>query len=477
MGWGSSMPSTFWHFFFTILGTMFLVGILIMPFTLFVAATIVRQRRSPASSVTWLLTILFMPLIGIPLFWLFGTRKIDRIARNKPPVELTPQDPVGPDAAHPAMARAAADLGSQGITSGNTLKIHANGEEAFADLIALIDGAQKSISIETYELKGDETGNAIVERLIARAGAGIEVRLLIDGFGSFYVPRRLLRRLRRAGGKTAFFLPIWRITLLNRSNLRDHRKIAVFDKTRVFAGGRNLADEYLGPRPNPKRWADLSFVLEGPAAAHYEEIFRYDWAFATREKLPPTTEPVKIAPTSGNAVLQVVPSGPDVADDSIFAGMLSLIFAARQRLWIVTPYFIPNEMLAEALQIANQRGVDVRVIVPEKSDQVLVDLARGPYLRDLQALGSIPLLYTPSMIHGKAVLIDDVAAAIGSANFDSRSMFLNFEVTSVIHSAPEVRAVEAWIKTLMAETRSMEGKVSRDRDTIEGVARLVTPML
>ena len=148
---------------------MFLVGILIMPFTLFVAATIVRQRRSPASSVTWLLTILFMPLVGIPLFWLFGTRKIDRIARTKPPVELTPQDAAGPDAAHPAMMRAAADLGSQGITRGNALKFHSNGEEAFADLMALIDRAQKSISIETYELKGDETGKAIVDRLIARA--------------------------------------------------------------------------------------------------------------------------------------------------------------------------------------------------------------------------------------------------------------------------------------------------------------------
>jgi cardiolipin synthase A/B len=471
------MPSSFWHFFFTILGTIFLVGILITPFTLFVAATIVRQRRSPASSVTWLLTILLMPLIGIPLFWLFGTRKIERIARNKPPVELTTQDAAGPGAAHPEMARAVADLGSQGITRGNALKFHANGEEAFADLIALIDGAQKSISIETYELKGDETGRAIVDRLVARAGAGVEVRLLVDGFGSFYVPRRLLRKLRRAGAKTAFFLPIWRITLLNRSNLRDHRKIAVFDKVRVFAGGRNLANEYLGAKPDPKRWADLSFVLEGPAAGHYEEIFRYDWAFATREQLPPMKDPMKIAPGAGNAIIQVVPSGPDVTDDSIFAGMLSLIFAARQRVWIVTPYFIPSEMLAEALQIAIQRGVDVRVIVPEKSDQVLVDLARGPYLRDLQALGSIPLFYMPGMIHGKAVLIDDVAAAIGSANFDSRSMFLNFEVTSVIHSAPEVSAVEAWIKTLMAETRSMEGKVSRGRDTLEGVARLVTPML
>jgi cardiolipin synthase A/B len=169
------MPSSFWSFFFTIVGTIFLVGILIMPFTLFVAATIVRQRRSPASSVTWLLTILFMPLVGIPLFWLFSSRKINQIARTKPRVELTIRDAVGTEAAHSAMSQAAADLGSQGITRGNTMKFHANGEEAFADLTALIDGAQKSISIETYELKGDETGKAIVDRLIARAGAGVEV--------------------------------------------------------------------------------------------------------------------------------------------------------------------------------------------------------------------------------------------------------------------------------------------------------------
>jgi len=471
------MPGSFWSFFFTIVGTILLVGILMMPFTMLVAAAIVRQRRSPASSVTWLLTILFLPLIGIPLFWLFGSRKIDQIARNKPRVQLAPQDAAGPGAAHPAMLQAAADLGSQGITSSNTLKFHANGEEAFADLMALIDGAQESISIETYVLKGDETGRAIVDRLIARAGQGIEVRLLVDGFGSFYVPRRYLRKLRRAGAKTAFFLPIWRITRLNRSNLRDHRKIAVFDKARVFAGGRNLADEYLGAKPNPERWADLSFVLEGPAGAHYDEIFRYDWAFATGEKLAPMTGPIQLAAGPGNAIIQVVPSGPDVADDSIFAGMLSFIFAAKQRVWIVTPYFVPNEMLAQALDIAVRRGVDVRVIVPETSDQILVDLARGPYLRDLEALGSAPLLYTPSMIHGKAVLVDDIAAAIGSANFDARSMFLNFEVTSVVHSPAEVKAVEAWIKTLMAQTRAMDSKVSRGRDTIEGVARLVTPML
>lgn len=471
------MFSSAWTLSFAIAGIVVAVGILMMPLALLVVSAVLRQRRSPASSLTWLITILLLPLIGIPLFWLFGSRKIRRIAQAKPPVALTPPpEPAAATAPNPEVAQAAAHLGSDGITRGNTLKFHDGGEDAFADLMALIDGAKKSIHIETYVLKQDATGSAIVERLVARAKEGIEVRLLIDGFGSFHMARRPLRKLRRAGGKVAFFLPIWRITLLNRSNLRDHRKIAVFDGERAFAGGRNLADEYLGPKPNAKRWADFSFVLEGPAAAHYGEIFRYDWAFASREKLPPPT-PIDVPPRQEGAVMQVVPSGPDVKDDELFAGILSFIFSAKRRLWIVSPYFIPNEMLAEALQIALQRGVDVRVVVPEKSDQVLVDLARGQYLRDLAALKCKVLLYTPGMVHAKAMLVDDVAAAVGSANFDSRSMFLNFEVSSVIHSPAEVRAVEAWIEKLMTQTRPMDGKVGTGRDTLEGIARLITPML
>jgi cardiolipin synthase len=470
------MFSSAWSLSFALAGAVVAVGILMMPFALLVVAGILRQRRSPASSLAWLLAILLLPLIGIPLFWLFGSRKIKRIAKAKPPVELTIMEPTGVAAPQPDAAQAAAHLGPENITRGNELKFHDNGEEAFADFIALIDGAQRSIHIETYVLKADATGSAIIERLIERAQNGVRVRLLIDGFGSFHMPRRPLRRLRRAGGKVAFFLPIWRLTLLNRSNLRDHRKIAIFDGERVFAGGRNLADEYMGAKSDPKRWADFSFVLAGPAATHYEEIFSYDWAFASREVLG-RPEPRELASPRGNAVMQVVPSGPDVIDDELFAGILSFLFSAKHRLWIVSPYFLPNEMLAEALQIALQRGVDVRIVVPETSDQRLVDLARGQFLRDLCALNCKVLLYTPGMVHAKAMLVDDVAVAVGSANFDSRSMFLNFEVSSVIHSPAEVRAVEAWIEKLMTKTRPMDAKVGTRRDTVEGIARLIAPML
>jgi cardiolipin synthase A/B len=460
-----------------ITATIVVVGIVMMPFALLVIAMILRQRRTPASSLSWLMTILLLPLLGIPLFWLFGSRKIKRIAQAKPRVALTPLQPAAVAAAHPDVAQAAAHLGAEGITRGNALKFHEDGEDAFTSLLSLIDGAKRSIHIETYVLKADATGRTILDRLTARAKEGLEVRLLIDGLGSFHMARRPLRRLKRAGGRVAFFLPIWRITLLNRSNLRNHRKIAVFDDARVFAGGRNLAEEYLGSKAvDPKRWADISFVLEGRAAAHYGEIFRFDWEFASGEKLAPPAPSSPSAPQQG-AVIQVVPSGPDVTDDGLFAGILSFIFAAKRRLWIVTPYFLPNEMLAEALQIAVGRGVDVRIVVPERSDEVLVDLARGQYLRDLATLKCKVLLHTAGMVHAKAMLVDDVVAAVGSANFDSRSMFLNFEVTSVIHSPEEVRALETWIDKLMTQTHPIDVTVGRGRDTIEGIARLVTPML
>lgn len=469
------MFQSFWPSAFGIAGIFVAAGIVLMPLALIVVAGILRQRRSPASSVAWLLAIILLPLIGMPLFWLFGNRKINRIAKDKPPVILTPE-PQAQAAPHPEAVRAAEHLGPEGITQGNLIKFHQSGEDAFADLIAHIDCARRNIHIETYVLKADATGKAIMERLIARASDGLEVRLLIDGFGSFHMSRSALRRLRRAGGNFAFFLPIWRISLINRGNLRDHRKIAVFDNERVFAGGRNLANEYLGPTPDPARWSDFSFMLDGPAAQHYDEIFRYDWAFASKETLPVPPAP-KSASRPDGAVVQVVPSGPDVKDDELFAGILSFLFAAKTRIWIVSPYFIPNEMLAEALDIALERGVEVRLVVPKKSDQFLVDLARAQFLRDLEAKGAKVHLFVPGMLHAKALLIDDVAAAVGSANFDSRSMFLNFEVSSVIHSKAEVRVVEDWIRSVMVQTCGLDEVPRRHLDTVEGLARLIAPML
>lgn len=460
-----------------IIPTLVVTGALLMPLTIFVLAGMLRQLRSPASSVTWLLTIMLVPIIGIPLYWFFGERKFRSITASKVPLDIG-KFVAGRDGRPGIGGDGPIFYANDHDVRGNRLKLHANGEEAFADLMQLIQGARQTIEIQTYVLKSDAVGREIFASLIAKAKQGVKVRLLVDGLGSLSVSRRQLRALRRASGEVHFILPVWRFALLRRSNLRNHRKIAVFDGERVFAGGRNLAEEYLGPTVLDSRWSDLSFVLAGPSVAFYAEIFRNDWQFASGEELPPPHVPTNaVGDGQPEAIVRVVPSGPDVLDDTVYLLMLRMVLEARDRVWIVTPYFIPNETLNAALRAAARRGLDVRVVVPAKGDQILPDMARGPYLRDLKAVGAKILLYEPSVLHGKALLTDDKLAAVGSANFDQRSMFLNFEVTSLISSPLEIAGLEAWMLQIMAKSRDSNEAVGKFRDTLQGVARLLTPLL
>jgi cardiolipin synthase A/B len=456
-------------------GTTFLFAtILAIVFMIALLGGLLRERRSPGATVAWIMFIVLMPPIGVPLFLVFGGRKLRSIQANKAKIALHPDAPRPADA-WPAISDHL--LGSYGLArpaAGNTVYFHANGEEAFADLIRLIDGAEHSISIQTYEMLNDDAGKIIMEHLKAQAAKGVQVRLLLDGLGAFGMSRWALWKLRRAGAQTAFFLPIWRLYLVNRSNLRNHRKIAVFDDARVLAGGRNLTTKYLGPQSNPKRWRDLSFVLEGPSVADFAKIFRYDWAFAAKEQIPQPPQP---EPLVTGAVAQVVAAGPDVEGDALYAAIMSSLYLAQQRVWVVTPYFVPDKAMAEALTIAAKRGVDVRIVVPSSSDQFLADLARGPYLRDARAAGAKVMLFTAGIIHGKAIIIDDKLAMAGSANFDSRSMFLNFEVMCLMYSPAEVQAVAAWVESLSSPVLVGGKPVGGFRDTVESVAFVLTPLL
>jgi cardiolipin synthase len=455
--------------------TFLLASIFAVVLMIAVLGSLLRQRRSPGSTIAWVMAIVAMPPIGLPLYLLFSGRKLRTISATKAKIELQPGAPRPTDGWPPIGEHLLGSYGLAAPAAGNSIHLHANGEEAFADLIRLIDGAQHSICIQSYEMMNDEAGKIIVEHLAAQAKKGVKVRLLLDGLGAFRMSLLALWKLRRAGASTAFFLPVWRIALISRSNLRNHRKIAVFDDARVFAGGRNLTTSYLGPQPDPKRWRDLSFVLEGPSVADYAKIFRYDWAFATHEQIPPATQPAPVG-TSGT-VAQIVAAGPDVEGDPLYAAILSALYLAQERVWIVTPYFVPDDVMAQALTIAAKRGVDVRIVVPRKSGQWLTDMARGPYLRDAKAAGAKVSMFTACMVHGKVVLIDNKLAMVGSANFDSRSMFLNFEVMCLMYSPAEIQAVAAWVQTLSAPVEEGGTPVGAFRDTVESVAFLLTPML
>jgi cardiolipin synthase len=450
-------------------------------------AYLIRQKRSPASTVAWLLLVLFLPYVGVPLYLMFGGRKMSRMARRKASVYDRSQ-PRQPSPTGGNLERFLLSYGAPPASAENRVELLTRGEQAFGSLLRMIEEARSTIHITTYILGRGDVGTEIITRLAQRAAAGVSVRLLLDDVGSWRVGRRYLAPLLKEGARVAYFMPMLHIPFRGRANLRNHRKIVVVDSRRAITGGMNLAWPYMGPIPDPGYWRDLSAVVEGPAALDLELLFFSDWAFATGERLtpPPALADQPIAssgqeghapPAAGNSLVQVIASGPDVPDDPLYETLVSQIFAATERIWIVTPYFVPDEMLARALNLAARRGVDVRLIVPVRSNHISADLARASYLRELREAGGHVLLYQPVMLHAKAVLFDNQLAAIGSANMDNRSLFLNYEVALFLYSPEQLQSVSAWVKGLEAECLRDLPRAGWTREMAEDVVRLLSPLL
>ncbi len=435
---------------------------------------IVRQRRSAAASTLWLLVIVIFPYLGVPLYLMFGGRKTRKAAAGKRKLRLAAGATVPEPQAAP-MDRLLRSFGLPGATAGNRLVLCETGEEVYERLMDGIDSAEFSIDLLTFVFAQDEVGRAVVDRLARRAEQGLRVRVLVDSVGSLHTHRRFFRRLIRAGGRVAFFVPVLHRPFRGRSNLRNHRKLVVFDEKTVLAGGTNVAREYIGPSPNPSRWKDLSYVLTGPAVAQFAEIFRSDWRFASGETLP--AHPERVRAKAGTDVVQLVPSGPDVADDPLHDAVLTALFSARRRLWFVTPYFVPDETLATAFLVAAHRGIDLKLLVPARSNHPVADLARGSYLRDIQDAGGKVLLYPGGMVHAKVMVMDDDLTVIGSANLDMRSFFLNYECALFAYDGPSIAASEAWIRRLAADCVEGVGRAGAVRDVVEGIVRMVGPLL
>jgi cardiolipin synthase len=446
-------------------------------------AYLIKQRRPPASTMAWLLLVVFLPYVGVPLYLMIGGRKMRRMARRKARVyDRSEERPLNQFA--DGTERFLRSYGVPPSSSDNRLEMLTDGEVAFDRLIKIIDQAQTTIHITTYILGRDSVGVELLNRLAAKAAGGVSVRLLLDDVGSWRVGRRFLLPLLKAGGKVAYFMPMLHFPFRGRANLRNHRKIVVVDGRTALTGGMNLAWPYMGPTRDPNYWRDLAILVEGPAAADLESLFHSDWSFTTGEELPassirrdspgPTSSEGREAQTS---VVQVVASGPDVPDDPLYETLVSLIFAARRRIWIVTPYFIPDEMLARALRLAARRGVDVRLIVPAHSNHISADLARESYLRELHEAGGKVLLHQPVMLHAKAVIFDHHLAVIGSANMDNRSLFLNYEVALFLYTAERVQEVSQWVNSLEEDCLRDLPKPGMARELIENVVRLFAPLL
>jgi cardiolipin synthase A/B len=433
-------------------------------------AHVLLQRRAPQSTVAWLLAIVLIPYVGVPLYIVFGGRKLRRDAALKTPLYEADQTDALPtiDAGIAGMLTAS---GAPPPRDGNDVALLATGEEAYRAIVDLIGQARRSLHISTLILADDEVGAELVARLEEKARQGVEVRLLIDALFRFRAPRRLLASLRDAGGRTAWFMPVWHMPFRGHANLRLHRKVLLADDATAIVGGMNLAREYMGPVPLSGRWVDLAARIDGPAVADLADVFRADWRFASAETLATHPRPV----ARGASAAEVVASGPDAPSDLLYDAFLSMVFAARRRLWIATPYFVPDEALTRSLGIAARRGVDVRVLVPGRSNHLSADLAGASYLRQLAESGATIARYRKGMLHAKLVLADDSLAVLGSANLDMRSLFLDYEIALFLSHRQEIDALSRWYESVLADCDPLRTP-GRGRTLVEGVARLFGPL-
>lgn len=444
---------------------------------------VIKQRRAPASTAAWLLVLLLLPYFGVVLYLLFGARKLARPRHRLSRLHTRSCPQVPDEEAHP-LDLLMRGLGLSGAVTGNRVVIHTSPEHALEELMRLITSAKHRILINLYDCANDACTQKILCALTDAAKRKVAVYLLLDDIGSVSLHSNYARSLKRAGAHVVRFKPLSQLARLRILNLRNHRKIMVIDGCEAWTGGRNWAACYFKPLDQIGAWQDLSCTIHGPAARQLEDIAISDWRFTTGEKLDfdsldatqQAQYPARIEP-EGLARVQVVPSGPDLRDDTWHAFLLAACFTAKRRLWLITPYFVPDESLQNALSLAARRGIDLRIIVPKKSDNRLIDIVRMSYLRELMLSGAQIYRYTPRMLHAKAMLMDDSCAALGSANLDARSLFLNYENMVLFYDHAEIFAVGSYAGSLMHECETGVKAASWLRESLTAPLRLLAPLL
>ncbi len=422
----------------------------------------ILKTRTPTGAIAWSLSLVLMPVLMVPAWWVFGRRKFRGYAKARRlgnseiyrPVsrlmdKLQPFQPSHLPAGIAALERVA----QQPVTLGNRAHLLIDGAAAFEALFEALGSAEEYILLEYYIVRDDTIGLQLCELLQAKAAAGVRVHFLYDEIGSFQLGRKYLATLRDAGVDIRSFHSTKGRSNRFQVNFRNHRKIAVVDGRFAMVGGINIGDEYLGKHERLTPWRDTNVALRGPAVLGIQLAFLEDWYWACEEVPKLNWEPLAAA-TPGSAVL-ITPSGPA---DPIETGVLhfvQLINNARQRLWIVSPYFVPDSALLTALQLAALRGVEVRLLLPERPDKWLVYLAASAYLAEVQAVGIRVFRYQAGFLHQKVWLVDDLCATVGTANLDNRSCRLNFEISALLHDVSFCREVEQMLEADFAKAREL----------------------
>ncbi|USZ51764.1 cardiolipin synthase [Halomonas sp. DN3] len=456
------------------------------------AVLALMSSRTSQGAIAWIISLVAMPYLALPAYWVFGRPRFygyvsargqrDTLLRR---VLLRYRDRfdsylVG---ATDADVKAVEKLAMMPLTRANSTELLVDGDQTFDSLFAGIDAARSYILIQFFIVRNDELGRRLQEHLVRAARRQVRVYFLYDEIGSRQLGDGYLGELREAGIHVSAFHSSrgWRHRF--QLNFRNHRKILVVDGREGWLGGFNVGVEYLGQDPRHGPWRDTHLKLVGPSVLGLQEAFWEDWHWATGTMLSLSWAPQVDQPTldegNGRHVV-IVPSGP--ADPQETASLLvqHLIHSAHQRLWVTSPYFVPDEGVQDALRLAAMRGVDVRIMMPERPDHLLVFLSAFAFLPDMIRAGVKVYRYQPGFLHQKVMLIDDSAASVGTVNLDNRSFRLNFEITALVPHQAFALEVEAMLEQDFANCRevSLDELHSRPlwRKLVSRAAYLLAPV-
>ena len=402
----------------------------------------IRHARTPQGSIGWALGLLLLPYVTLlPYFYLGSSRFLGYPTNRRAPTSQALPD-TAEAAVEPARGRFRAISALQGrpFRDGHQWRLLIGGENAIAAMFAAMAAAEQCLLVQFFVIHDDAVGRRLQQVLLQRAAAGVQVCVLFDGVGSHALPRSYVQAL-RAGGVAIHRFATRRLRNRFQLNFRNHRKIVVVDGARGFVGGLNMGDEYLGRKPPLSPWRDTMLELRGPAVADLQQVFADDWQWITGQLPPMPATP----PGEGHASALVVAAGPADALETGSLFFTAAIHAAQRRVWLSTPYFVPDTAVRSALQLAVLRGVDVRVLIPARPDHHTVFLASTLHAHHAVRAGVGVFRYQPGFLHQKVLLIDDDAAAIGSMNLDSRSFRLNFEVGVLVVDEAFAGEVEAML--------------------------------
>ena len=451
--------------------------------------TVILQRRESGATLAWILVIVLIPFLGLLSFWIFGSTRLHlrrkkrhkieaRLAPALQKLQAQPASSLPVDGMPPSLLQLAGKLDGDGPQPGNEVILFRDGPLAFDALESAIEQSRHHIHLLYYIWEPDDTGARLRDALAQACRRGVEVRLLLDDVGSRKARREFFQNLLEAGGQVERFLPVNPLSRQLALNNRNHRKIVVVDGGSGFTGGMNIGDAYAG---QGEPWRDLHARIQGPVVHSLQEVFCQDWYHATADDLLTSTY-FPVISSSGDVWAQLLSSGPA---DERWRAIHTLLFAAinlaQHRVWIETPYFVPDPPILMALQTAALRGVDVRLLLPGRSDHPLVLYAGRSFQDGLLAAGVRVFELENAMPHAKMITVDSIFSTLGSANMDQRSFRLNFETNLFFYGAQVAAELEHEFLCICAEateitTKSRQG-IGRRQHLAEGVGRVLAPLL